>query len=60
MDEKLAPLAEIAYRDASRGRPEEAYVTVRVLDGTAVLEELYLKGKPVRELVLEELRNEGY
>jgi uncharacterized membrane-anchored protein len=56
MDENLAPLAENAYRDASRGKPEEAYVTVRVLNGSAVLEELYLKGRPVRELVLEELQ----
>lgn len=53
MEESLAPEAERAYRD--RSASAEAWITVRVLDGHAVLEELYLDGLPVREfLALDE------
>ncbi len=61
LDEALAPEAEQLYRernarvnpdasdDADPRRP--AYVTVRVLDGYAVLEQLYIDGVPVRALI---------
>ncbi len=52
LDERLAPEAERVYRQSSRQTDAEArpaYVTVRVLGGTAVLDELYLDGLPVRE-----------
>jgi uncharacterized membrane-anchored protein len=60
MDERLAPEAERIYRERNRqGRfgeePEDlrrpAYVTVRVRKGYAVLEELYIDGAPVHELL---------
>lgn len=60
MDEALAPAAESAYLALNRGTAPDsanpghdprrpAHVTVRVLDGKAALEELYLDGKPVSE-----------
>lgn len=59
MDEHAAPEAERRYWEASRPRGtteaedprKPAFVTVRVRDGYAVLEELYIDGRPVRELV---------
>jgi uncharacterized membrane-anchored protein len=51
MDEKLAPAAEAAYREHSRREVQDVYVTVRVKDGNAVLEELYIEGMPIREFL---------
>lgn len=52
MNEKLAPAAETAYREHSRrGGQQDAYVTVRVQNGRAVIEELYVAGKPIREFL---------
>lgn len=59
MDEHAAPEAERRYWEASRPRGttdaedprKPAFVTVRVRNGYAVLEELYIDGKPVRELL---------
>ncbi|TJY63039.1 hypothetical protein E4T66_04825 [Sinimarinibacterium sp. CAU 1509] len=61
LDEALAPEAEQIYRERNRRvNPDEAddadprrpaYVTVRVLDGYAVLEQLYIDGMPVRALI---------
>jgi hypothetical protein len=53
-DEHLAPAAERAYWQHSSGETREAYITVRVREGLAVLEELYIAGKPVREFVQQE------
>ena len=50
MDENAAPAAEAAYRERA-GDPQESWVTVRLLNGRAVIEELYLGGKPVREFL---------
>jgi len=52
MDENAAPEAEEAYR-ARALDPAESWVLVRVLGGRAVLEELYIGGKPVREFLRE-------
>jgi uncharacterized membrane-anchored protein len=52
MNEKAAPAAEKAYREHSRRTNQDAYITVRVLSGFAVLEDLYVAGKPVREWIL--------
>ena len=54
MDENAAPAAEVAYRD--RAADVESWVTVRILDGRAVIEELYIGGKPVREFLREQSR----
>lgn len=53
MEESQAPEAEQAYREHSRRETRDAYVTVRVLYGMAVIEELYVDGKPIREFLKE-------
>lgn len=50
MDENMAPHAETAVR-AGGSEPADAWVTIRVLGGRGVIEELYLGGKPVREFL---------
>ncbi|UCD55711.1 MAG: GDYXXLXY domain-containing protein [Candidatus Omnitrophota bacterium] len=54
MDEKAAPQAEIAYRKHSRRSKRDAYITVRVKSGNAVIEELYISGIPIKEFVKRE------
>ncbi|HEY8240223.1 MAG TPA: GDYXXLXY domain-containing protein [Kiritimatiellia bacterium] len=49
MNEKLAPEAEAAYRENSLQTNHVAYVTVRILDGDAVVEDLYINDTPIRE-----------
>ncbi|NQS99856.1 MAG: GDYXXLXY domain-containing protein [Candidatus Omnitrophica bacterium] len=51
MEEKAAPAAEKAYREHSRNKSKDAYVTVRIKSGFAVLEELYVGGKPISEFI---------
>jgi uncharacterized membrane-anchored protein len=45
--EKIAPQAEQAYRENSRRGKENAYVTVRVHNGDAALEQLYIDNQPL-------------
>ena len=45
--EKSAPEAEKAYRENSRRGKENAYVTVRVRNGDAALEQLYIDNQPL-------------
>lgn len=47
--EKIAPQAEQAYRDNSRRGKENAYVTVRVRNGDAALEQLYIDNQPLAD-----------
>lgn len=54
MNEKDAPAAENAYRRSSRGGSRDAYVTVRIKSGHAVLEELYVGGMPIGEFLRRE------
>ena len=60
LPEDMAPEAEKLYREANRPaggaagdersvRKIPSYVTVRVLGGVGVLEDLYIDGKPVRQ-----------
>lgn len=51
--EKIAPAAERAYAAGTRPEKENAYVTVRVHDGDAALEQLYIDDQPL----VEYLRN---
>lgn len=51
MNEKAAPAAEIAVREQSMQGNRNAYVTVRVYAGYAVLEELHVDEKPIREFL---------
>jgi uncharacterized membrane-anchored protein len=49
VNEREAPAAEAAYRAQSTGEKRNAFVTVRVFKGNAVLEQLYLDGVPLGE-----------
>ncbi|MCL5269750.1 MAG: GDYXXLXY domain-containing protein [bacterium] len=49
MEEKKAPAAEAAYRSRSRRDNRDCHVTVRVHDGNAVLENLFIDGQPIRD-----------
>ncbi len=51
MDEKLAPRAEAEYRRHSRRNKSDAYVAVRIKSGFAVLAELFIEDKPIREFL---------
>lgn len=64
LDERLAPQAERAYAQANRARPGAdaptagvpTYALVRVRQGYALIEELYLEGRPLRALLHEAAR----
>ncbi len=49
LDENIAPQADRAYAENSRRGAAAAYVTVRVRDGDAALEQLYIDDVPLRE-----------
>lgn len=49
LSEKKAPKAESLYREHTSSEKHEAYVVVRTKDGLAVLENLFIAGKPVSE-----------
>lgn len=60
LDETLAPEAERRYREANspRGQTDEdprrpAWAQVRVRGGYALIEELFIEGRPARELLRE-------
>jgi uncharacterized membrane-anchored protein len=47
--EKNAPAAEKAYLENSHRGKQNAYVTVRVRDGDATIEQLYIDGQPLAD-----------
>ena len=47
--EKIAPQAEQAYRNNSTRKNQNAFVTVRVRNGDAALEQLYIDNQPLAE-----------
>lgn len=47
--EKNAPAAEKAYRENSRRNQQNAFVTVRVRNGDAALEQLYIDNQPLTD-----------
>jgi hypothetical protein len=49
LNEADAPAAEAAYMANSRRENLNAYATVRVDDGDAAIEEIYLDGQPLRD-----------
>ncbi len=55
MTEKLAPIAEMIYRREVRQVDSDSYLAVRILNGHAVIEELYLNGVPISEASRNEL-----
>lgn len=54
MTETKAPQAEAAYWSHSRRTNQTTYVTVRVLNGFAVLEELYIDDLPIKDFLKKE------
>jgi uncharacterized membrane-anchored protein len=54
MEETKAPNAEELYRERVAEGPGEAWVETRILDGYAVLVELFIDGKPVHEVLEDE------
>lgn len=54
MNEKKAPAAETAYRELNRiNQKNDSYILVRVRNGSAVIEDLYVGGKPIIEYIKE-------
>lgn len=51
LEESVAPQAEKAYQTANRRESQNAWVTIRVRDAYAALEELFIEGKPIRDFV---------
>ena len=50
VDETLqAPAAEQAYRNNSRRGQQNAYVTIRIRNGDAALEQLYIDNQPLAD-----------
>lgn len=58
-EENIAPAIERAYRRHSRREKHDAYITVRVKAGFAVLEELYIDDIPILDFVRQEAEKEG-
>jgi uncharacterized membrane-anchored protein len=54
MEEKSAPEAEKAYMEHSTRKTRDAYITVRILKGNSVIEDLFIGGKPVLEYIKQE------
>ena len=51
MEEKAAPAAEAIYQKHHGEEKQDSYVIVRIRSGFAVLEELYIGGQPVSEII---------
>ena len=49
LEESKAPEAERVYRKASRDSSGTSFVTVNVIDGEAVLKDLIIKGKSIKD-----------
>ncbi|MDD5409225.1 MAG: GDYXXLXY domain-containing protein [Candidatus Omnitrophica bacterium] len=54
MEEGAAPRAEKIYQQHSRGGKEDAYAIIRIKDGLAVIESLYVAGDKIEDLVKKE------
>ncbi len=51
MEERAAPRAEQVYRDHSRREKQDAYVTVKVMDGFAVVDGLYIGDQRIEDAI---------
>jgi len=54
MEEKSAPLAEKIYRQYAQRNKQDAYVLVRIKDGFAVIESLYVGGQRIEDAVKQQ------
>jgi len=55
MEEKSAPKAEKIYRQFSQRDKQDAYIIVRIKDGFAVIENLYVGDKKIEDAVRQEV-----
>ncbi len=55
MEEKAAPRAEQIYRKHSAREKQDAYVVVRIKDGFAVIEGLYVGGQRIEEVLRQRM-----
>ena len=55
MEEKAAPRAEQIYREHSRRDKQDTYVVVRIKDGFAVIEGLYVGGQRIEEVLKQKI-----
>lgn len=57
LEESLAPRAEAAYRRynaAGPGQQLDCYVTVRIANGVGALQDLFLDGRPIHQVLSQE------
>jgi len=55
MNEEMAPLAETEVRKFSGRDKEEVYIDVRIKDGKAVIEQLYVKGIAIEDFLRQNM-----
>ena len=55
MNEKLAPMAEQAYRNLNRRGTTNVWAVVRVLNGKGVIENLMFDGLPAAEYLMDQM-----
>ncbi|MBN1521268.1 MAG: GDYXXLXY domain-containing protein [Candidatus Aureabacteria bacterium] len=58
MNEEDAPVTEALYLKFTRGDRRDAFITIRVKCGFAVLEELYIQNKPIGQFLEEEKKRQ--
>ena len=56
MEEKVAPAAERIYRQHAQRDKQDAYVVVRIKDGFAVVENLFVGGQRIEDAVRQETK----
>jgi uncharacterized membrane-anchored protein len=56
MEEKAAPAAERIYLQHTQRGKQDAYVSVRIKDGFAVIESLYVSGQKIEDAVRQEIK----
>lgn len=57
MEEKAAPAAEKVYQRYAQRDKKDAYVVVRIKDGFAVIESLYVGGQRIEDVVKQGIKN---
>ncbi len=55
MDEVKAPRAEKLAAEAARDNTSDCWASVRILNGKAVIEDLFIEGKSIRELAAKKV-----
>lgn len=51
MDEYKAPRAEIIFRESGQKKLPNCYALVKILNGKAAIQDVYIDGKPIRNLI---------